>query len=408
MNSQTGGASDDPAWERPSDRLRVLELGSWLAAPGAGALLVDLGADVVKVEPVSGDPGRHFVAALGGTASDTPSFALLNRGKRSLALNLGNPAERVIFDRLLARADVFLTNLRPSSLDRLGLSPEALAELYPRLVVAVMTGLGRRGAERDRAAYDVGGFWSRSGLMRQLTPEDQAPPSPTGGYGDIVTSLALYAGILSALWRRERTGAGGIVETSLLQAGAFVMAGDLAVQAAHGHVPRQMARPQCRTPMVNSYRSRDGQWFFLTGIEARRHFVNVCRAIERDDLVDDPRFGSSQAIRKHCHDLVAVFDDAFARADMASLAERFEASSVLWQPVTAPAAVLNDPQLTDNAMLKPIINGDAVVPMVTTPFDFGEEFSVPRAAPTVGQHNIDFGLPPGSRGHRDTPDAAST
>lgn len=372
-----------------SPRLCVIELGTWLAAPGAAALLGDLPADIIKIETRSGDPGRNYITALGGSKT-SPSFALLNRAKRSISLDLQDPTDRNLLEDMLARADVFITNMRSTSLERLGLDPETIMGRYPRLIFASITGLGLRGPERDVPVYDVGGFWARSGLISQISMPGSTPPSPTGGYGDITTALAAYAGIVSALLKREWTGQGALVETSLLQTGAYVMGGDLAVQAEHGHVHSQRVREECRTPLVNSYATSDGRWFYLTAIEAGRHFPSLCRAIDRPEIAADPRFKDSQAIRQKRLELIALLDDIFARQPLSFWADRFNEQKVPWQAIVSPAEVLEDPQLKANGMVRPVRDGSKCWGMVTSPFLISRSSAEEVQAPSLDEHGVEI------------------
>ncbi len=370
--------------EGTGPRLKVVELGSWLAAPGAAALLADLSAEVIKVEPATGDPGRDFLGAMGSDKS-SPTFSLLNRGKDSIVLDLTTSEGRDVLDELLVNADVFITNLRPGSLQRLSLAPEAVMQRFPRLIYASITGLGLRGAQSDTGVFDVGGFWARSGFMHQLLVPGGTPPVPTGGYGDMAMALAAYAGIVSALLRREWTGKGGIVETSLLQTGAYIMSGDLAVQAVHGGMGAQQPRTDCRTPMVNSYQTRDGRWFFLTEIDARRGFVRLCAAINRPDLTTDPNFKTARLIRQNRAALIPLLDQLFSTETLPHWQECFARAGVLWQKIASPEEVLADPQLHDNGMLGPIVDGEAVVQMVASPFTIDRQCRPVMGAPRLGE-----------------------
>jgi crotonobetainyl-CoA:carnitine CoA-transferase CaiB-like acyl-CoA transferase len=196
----------------------------------------------------------------------------------------------------------------------------------------------------------------------------------------------MYAAIVTALLERQRTGRGRLVSTSLLQAGAFTASADLAAEAAHGRVPGQMSRTDSRTPMVNSYRSGDGHWFFLTGVDAERLFPNVCRAIGRPELIGDGRFATAQAIRRNGRELVSILDRAFAERAVEDWAVRFAQEDVWWQPVAAPSEVLKDVQLETNNMLHLIWNGNAAYPMVTSPFGSFRTTSEPLRAPSLGEH----------------------
>jgi crotonobetainyl-CoA:carnitine CoA-transferase CaiB-like acyl-CoA transferase len=366
--------------------LRVVELGSWMAAPGASAILADLGAQVLKVEPPAGDPSRNFVSSIGGRSTLTPSFALFNRHKRSVVLDLGQQQDRSRLEELLDEADVLVTNLLPGGLDRIGLAPESVMSRHTSLIYASITGLGLRGPERDRPSYDVGAFWSRSGLLHQLTRPGTAPVGPTGGYGDLVTSLALTSGILAALLERQVTGRGRLVETSLLQTGAWVNGGDLAVQAALGRTHGVGPREDTRTPLVNSYRAGDGRWFFLLGVESARHLPAVARAIGRPELVEDERFATAKSIRANRRELIAILDDAFGTDGLEHWARRLDAEGVWWQIVQTPAETLADAQLAANEMLHDVVV-DTACPMVTAPFTIrGHQPASPGRAPELGEH----------------------
>ncbi len=379
-------AADAKAGPSFFSALRVIEIGSWIAAPCATALLADLGADVIKVEPPTGDPGRAFVRAAGGGVEMAPAFALFNRTKRGIVLDISTPEDRERLDTLLASADVLVTNLRAGALDRAGLSPDKVCARFPRLVYASITGFGLKGEERDRASYDVGAFWARTGLLHRLTPPGLPPTNPAGGYGDVVVALATFGAIVAALLERTSSGRGQLVESSLLQSGAWVTAGDLGVQAALGRISGTTDRSESRTPMANCYRTADERWIFLLGVEARRHFPAICRAIGREDLIDDARFATAAGIRQHRRELIPILDEAFASKPLAEWPERLDAAGVWWQAVAAPADVLTDRQLWANEVFRNVPVGHDV-PMVTAPFTLSGCAAAPlTAAPALGQH----------------------
>ena len=225
---------------------RVVELAAWVAGPAAGGILADWGADVVKVEPPAGDPQRRIFGALGIDVATVPPFELDNRGKRSVVLDLRTAAGAEAMQRLLATADVFVTNLRPDALERLGLDHGALLERYPSLVYASVTGYGLDGPDRDRPGYDVGVFWARSSMAQSLVPHGELPPGIRSGLGDHVTGMTMVAGINAALLKRERTGRGGLVATSLLRTGMYCMGWDIGIHLRFGRL--QSTRPRARQP----------------------------------------------------------------------------------------------------------------------------------------------------------------
>ncbi|MDG2112740.1 MAG: CoA transferase, partial [Actinomycetota bacterium] len=208
----------------PMDGVRVVELGLWVAGPSCGGILADWGAEVIKVETHAGDPFRSLEWLYPGMGN--PPFDLDNRGKRSLALDLSTPAGMEVMHELLAQADVFVTNFRPGGLERLELDYPSLAERYPALIYASVTGLSLRGDERDRQAYDVGAFWSRAGIAKALTPEGAQLPYQRGGMGDHMTGLSAAGGVSAALYHREKTGEGQLVEASLIRLGSYLLGWD--------------------------------------------------------------------------------------------------------------------------------------------------------------------------------------
>jgi crotonobetainyl-CoA:carnitine CoA-transferase CaiB-like acyl-CoA transferase len=378
--------------------LRVVELGVWVAAPSAGALLADWGAEVIKVESPAGDPMRHAFGSLGiGKDVPNPAFAQDNRGKRSVVLDLRAPEDRAHLETLLTTTDVFLTNLRPDALDRLDLEPEATVARHPRLVYCSVGGYGLRGPDRNRPAYDIGAFWARSGLSVQLANSDGVPLNARGGIGDHIGGLAALAGLLAAVLEQRHTGRGRVVEVSLLRTGTYVLGWDLSLQETLGKVAKAEARHSNQTPLMNSYRTKDGRWFFLTGLEADRHIDNVYRALGREDLHDDPRFADAASLRRHRGEVIAVLDEIAAARTLAEWAERFDREGVWWAPAQGPAEVLADPQLaaTDGllALEEESGPGGTVGPLrrsVNGPVSFSDVPVGPAPpAPPLGAHTAE-------------------
>ncbi|HWD55582.1 MAG TPA: CoA transferase [Acidimicrobiales bacterium] len=329
--------------------LRVVEMGVWVAAPSAGALLADWGADVIKVEPPAGDPMRRAFGSLGiGEDFPNPAFAQDNRGKRSIVLDLRDKGARAHLEQLLETADVFLTNLRPDALDGLGLEPGSTVERHPGLVYCSVSGYGLRGQDRNRPAYDIGAFWARSGLSVQLSNSDGVPLNARGGIGDHISGLAALAGVLAAVLEKRLTGRGRVVEVSLLRTGSYVLGWDLSLQANLGKVAPAEPRHSNQTPLMNSYRTKDGRWLFFTGLEADRHVEGILRALGREDLLADPRFADARAIRKNRVEVIATLDEIIATESLEVWAERLDRAGVWWAPAQGPAEVLADPQLLVN------------------------------------------------------------
>ena len=369
--------------------LRVVELGVWVAAPAAGALLADWGADVVKVEPPTGDPMRSAFGSLGiGKDFPNPAFGQDNRGKRSVVLDLREPDARDRLEELLASADVFITNLRPDALDGLGLEPHTTVGRHPRLVYCSISGYGLRGPDRNRPAYDIGAFWARSGLSVQLANSEGVPLNARGGIGDHISGLAALAGLLAAVLEQRHTGRGRVVEVSLLRTGTYVLGWDLSLQETVGKVAKAEARHANQTPLMNTYRAADGRWFFFTGLEADRHIDKVYRALGREDLHDDPRFADAAALRKNRTEVIAVLDDIIAEHPLDVWAERFDREGVWWAPAQGPADVLEDPQLAATDGFLALHNEDGTTARsVNGPVSFSDVPVGPAApAPRLGEH----------------------
>jgi len=338
-------ASPASAPAQPLAGIQVVELTHWMAGPLAGGLLADWGASVVRIEPPGGDPMRALFASIGAKA-DTPNGAFIaaNRGKRSIELEIKRADHRAVFDRLLEQADVFLTNLRPDALQRLRLSPTEVAARFPRLVYGTVSAYGWGGPDQDRPGYDIAAFFGRSGIAHQITTQGDAPAALMQGIGDAFTAMSAATGILAALLERQHSGRGRCVEASLMRTGMWALAGELGVQAMGGLPLPPAPRAQCRTPMYNSYRSGDGQWFFLVGVQARRHLPAVLAAIDRPELVHDERFATARAMSTHRQALIELLDAAFAAQPMSHWASRFDEHQVWWARVQTPADVVHDRQ----------------------------------------------------------------
>jgi crotonobetainyl-CoA:carnitine CoA-transferase CaiB-like acyl-CoA transferase len=368
----------------------VVELGVWVAAPSAAALLADWGADVIKVEAPTGDPMRAVFGSLGiDSDMSNPAFSLDNRGKRSVVLDLRQPEGRERLEELLATADVFISNLRPDALDGLGLEPAATVQRQPHLVYCSISGYGLHGPERNRPTYDIGAFWARSGLSMQMADHEGTPLNARGGIGDHITGLAALGGLLAAVLEQRATGRGRVVEVSLLRTGAYVLGWDLGLQMTLGKVARAEPRDRNQAPLMNPYRAADGRWFFFTGLEASRHIGAVCRALGRPDLAEDPRFADASAIRRHRVEIIALLDEIIAGRPLSEWAERFESEGVWWAPAQTPAEVLEDPQLLANDGLVEIDGGAAGVTQrsVNGPVSFSGVTRGPIApVPSLGEH----------------------
>jgi crotonobetainyl-CoA:carnitine CoA-transferase CaiB-like acyl-CoA transferase len=371
------------------DGVKIVELAVWVAGPATSGILADWGADVIKIEaPPAGDPYRAFYsAAVGVSLPINPMFELDNRGKRSLVVDLATDAGRAIVRRAIAGADVFLTNLRPGALERAGLDAGTMLAEQPRLVYALATGYGTAGAERDRAAYDAGAFWGRAGIGLTLAPPGGEPPFPRTAFGDHATALALAGGVAAALFARERSGRGGLVTTSLLRTGLYIVGADTNQVLRLGIPPIPLQRAAMPNPLCTFYRTADARWIFLLGLQADRHWPDLVRAIDRPAWLHDPRFVDMRARKDNFAELIAELDAIFASAPFAVWAERLDAAGMWWAPVQTIDDAVRDPQVAASGAFIDVPTGDGSARMLATPVDFGDHVpTAVRAAPEPGQH----------------------
>ncbi len=374
------------------DGVRVVELTAWVAGPSAAGVLADWGADVIKVEPPGGDPQRNIFGAVGvGEQTAVPPFEIDNRGKRSVVFDLQTDDGRAAMDRLVATADVFVTNLRVAALDRLGLDPTTLRTRDARLVYGIITGYGLRGPDAHRPGYDVGAFWARTGLASLVAPKGELPHSVRGGMGDHVTGMTLAGGIAGALFDRERSGHGHLVSTSLLRAGIYLAGWDLGTLLRFGRLQSTRPRTKNPTPLVNSYATADELGFWLLGLEGDRHWPGLVAAIERPDLAADERFASARQRYLHAEALIAELDVEFARHPLAHWQERFDAHDVWWAPINTPAMVLADPQAIASGAFVDMTPAAGEEPFraVASPIDIDDVTLRPGPVPALGEHTAE-------------------
>jgi crotonobetainyl-CoA:carnitine CoA-transferase CaiB-like acyl-CoA transferase len=372
----------------PFDGVHVVELGVWVAGPGAAGILADWGADVIKIESPAGDPARQFVHMLGGDLNINPVFELDNRGKRSVVLELDSPDGREAALALIGSADVFVTNIRASALDRLGLGPDALVDRFDQLVYAIITGYGLEGPDADKAAYDIAAFWARSGIASSLRTPGGPLPFQRGGMGDHTAAMTGAAMIGAALFARQRTGRGQLVSTSLLRQGAYTIGFDVNIALLWGQSLGIGSRETMGNPSVNNYAAGDGKEFWIVGLEGDRHWPALARAIDRAEWLDDPRFATGRDRAMNARELVSVLDAVFATRTRDEWAEAFEAEpDVFWAPVNSVDDLLEDPQFHSSGALVEVPDELGSRTMLATPADFGRMTPTPRwRAPGHGEH----------------------
>jgi len=375
----------------PLEDVKVVELGVWVAGPAAGCILADWGADVIKIEPRgAGDPARQFFfGMLGLDFPLNPVFENDNRGKRGIALDLATEEGRAVLLELVDRADVFLTNARLAGLARRGLDAESLLERNPRLVYAAITGYGLEGPDADRAAYDIGAYWARAGLAALLSQPGGPPPFQRGGMGDHGAAMSAAAAVSAALFRREKTGKGQMVSTSLLRQGLYTVSFDLSIAVRLGTSVAPADRKVMTNPAINNYCDSQGRWFWIVGLEGPRHWPALARAAGHPEWIDDPRFADTAQRAVNAGELIAMLDEIFATRTREEWGRIFDQEKELWwAPVQTLDEVLADPQVHAAGGLVEVPDGVGTTLLPATPVDFADTPCQPRSmAPELGEHS---------------------
>ena len=337
----------------PLEGVKVLEVANWVAAPGACAMLADLGAEVTKIEhPETGDPIRSVrvstlgIESHGGGLNGT--FELLNRGKQSVAINLSSPRGQEVVQKLAAGSDVFVTNLTPHRQGRYGLRYEDVSALNSRIIYVIVTGYGMNGPERDRSGFDYAAFWARSGIMATLSEQDDAPVEQRPGMGDQTTSLAIATAVNVALYERERSGQGQRIDCSLLHTALWVLGADVTAALRERRAPRRYSRREVPNALRNHYRAGDGKWLQLVMIESERFWEGFCRALGLENLATDPRFDSHADRSESNRELIAILDERFSTRTRDEWARRLDEAGCIWAPVQTLDEVIVDPQVHAN------------------------------------------------------------
>jgi crotonobetainyl-CoA:carnitine CoA-transferase CaiB-like acyl-CoA transferase len=375
----------------PLETVRVVELGAWIAGPGAGGILADWGADVVKVEPPQGDPARNFGRILGGDLPVNPVFELDNRGKRSIAVDLSEERGVDLVHQLVADADVFLTNLRPAALTRVGLGPDETCARHKRLVYAIITGYGLEGPEADKGAYDIAAFWARAGIAQSLRAPGGPLPFQRGGMGDHTVAMTGAAMVSAALVERARSGRGQLVSTSLFRQGVYTIGFDVNVALMWGRSLGIGTRETMYSPVLNNYTASDGRSFWIVGLEGDRHWPALARAVGHPEWIADERFAEARGRAMHARELIGLLDEIFALRPLDEWAAAFsEEPELFWSPVNSVDDVVADEQFHAAHSVVDVPDEGGTLPMLATPVDFGGRPPAPRwRAPRLGEHTCE-------------------
>ena len=374
----------------PLDGVKVVELTMFQQGPVCGTKLGDLGADVIKVEPPTGDPARGFMRIIGtmvGLKGRNYYFENHNRNKRSIVLDLKTEGGMEVFLKLIDQADVFVTNLSIEAPIKMGIGPEVLLERNPRLIYAQASGWGRKGPDANGLSFDYTGI-GRSGLMMSCGERGTPPAQVLPGLGDELGGMVCAWAVSTALYAREKTGKGQLVDTSLMGSIMCMLSLVLTAPAILGQEFPRESRAAAGNPIYNHYKAKDDKWFILAHLQPDRYWPNVCRAMGMPELENDPRFNSIEARGENAEELIAIMDKQFLTKTRKEWFEIFKKEGIIYTPIQSPKEVVADPQALANDYVTwfdhPVLGRTK---MVGFPWDFSQTpASVRREAPEFGQH----------------------
>jgi crotonobetainyl-CoA:carnitine CoA-transferase CaiB-like acyl-CoA transferase len=382
---------------KPLNGVRVLEVAQFTYVPSAGAVLADWGAEVVKIEhPVTGDAQRGLVKVLGAAASKPgSSFAPImeapNRGKRSVGLALDNAESRPVFDELVRRSDVFLTNYLPSARQKLSIDVGDVRGVNPDVIYVAGSGFGMNGPDRDAGAYDATAFWARGGSADGLNPPDADHSAfmPAGAYGDNIGGMTIAGGVAAALYGRHMTGEPSVLDVSLLAVGAWTT--QFSVNMAMlmgGPLPKVQRRTQAPgNPLTGAYRTSDGRFVQLSMLQPTRYWPDFCRLMGLDEFAGDPRFASLAAMAEHADLAYGIVHDAIGKLSFAECKEVLSRGTGQWAPVQDAWEMAHDEALTANGRIANIVDAEGnPQQLVASPVKFDDDPADLRRAPQFAEH----------------------
>lgn len=372
---------------RPLDGVRVVEVAGWMAAPGAAAVLCDLGADVVKVEPLRGDPVRGVIRQPEVEPPFDAPFQMDNRGKRGIAVALDRPEGQELVRRLCDGADVFLNNLLDRRQEKFGLDPATLLARNAALVHATLTGYGLDGPDAARPGFDITTFFGRGGITHSITEPGEQAPRARPAQGDHAAALAMVAAVLAALRLVERTGQGQVVDVNLLATAAWTMATDLSSTLVDGQDPPVLGRRRRRHALHESFRTADDRWILLFMPEPH-WWPRFCTVVEHPEWADDPRLATFDARLANMPLVTDLMDQAFATRTLADWGRRFDEAGLTWGPAATVSEVAADPHSAAVGTFPEVQHpAYGAFRTVAAPMRLRGQDLTPRGpAPDLGQH----------------------
>jgi len=367
--------------------ITIVELAQLAAAPMAGRLLADLGAEVIHVEhPIRGDTWRSLMASQGDSPSVNWNWENYSRNKKSISIDVSSEGGKRIIHKLIEKADVFLTNMRPLEVEKFGLDYENLSRVNSRLIYACLTGFGKLGPDKDEPGYDHTAYWARSGIAHMMLPRNIPPDCRLGAFGDNFGGMALAFGIATALFVRERTGQGQEIDVSLFHTGVYQLSFHIAQALIDGQDQQRVERTDMPNVLMNTYQTKDGRWILLAILQPDRYWPNLCRAIEREDLENDPRFDSFETRINNHMALLNILDEVFRAKTLEEWKVRLD--GIPFAPVQSLPEVIHDPQAVANEIFVSFDHPThGPISMVASPVKFSKTPATVRApAPEFGEH----------------------
>jgi crotonobetainyl-CoA:carnitine CoA-transferase CaiB-like acyl-CoA transferase len=378
---------------RPLEGIRVVEVASWMFVPSGGSVLVDWGADVIKVEPMTGDPQRGLITSgllPGGAGGVNFMVEQPHHGKRSIGLDISEPEGREVLLKLVETADVFLTNYLPQVRRKLGIDTEDLRARNPGIIIARGSGTGPKGKDAERGGYDGAAFWARGGMGMTLPGLKDGWPSgqPAPAFGDVMGGLATAGAIAAALLKRERTGQPSIVDVSLLATAMWQLSPLVVASKLFGFskIP-QGDRRKNPNPAVSTYRTKDDRFIALILLQSDKHWEQLVTRLGLPDMATDERFVDSTARAQNAEECVARLDEGFGRMTLAEVTAAFEGFDGVWAPYQTLDELYEDEAVVANGYLPTMTAGNGQeVQLVASPAQFDEQPFPADRAPEHGEH----------------------
>lgn len=378
---------------KPLAGIKVVDLSQYVSGPATTKMLADWGAEVIKVEAGSGDPMRTIGPTIGMPGDDgcNPFYGNFNINKLTTVLNLKDPAGREAMEKLLAWADVFVTNWRPKALKKMGLDYEAMHQRFPRIIWGGINGFGNYGPEKDDPGYDTVAFWAKTGLMLDMCEGGAdgslaSPLIPFYGVGDTAAATSLAGGIGAALYQREKTGEGSQVFVSLYAQGIWDACCSVMSAQYENSYPKTRTKPA--SPVANSYKTKDNEWIYAMIFDVKA-YPRFLQAVGRDDLKDDARFNNPTGATENREELFRIIEEGFAKYTFEEMLGRLKEYDIPHSPVRHVAEVHKDPQALANNNVFEYTNPDGTTTMLTSsPVTFGDNYENDVRIPygRIGEH----------------------